>query len=621
MKQLRMSLVFFLAAQVLCQTGAEAQNRPQGSAVDSAQFAAFVDSIVPGLIKGYEVPGAVVTAVQSGRVIFRRGYGFAEIDTKRPMDPVNTVVRIASVSKPITAVLIMQFVASENIKLNDPVNPYLGHLQIDNPFSEPVRLRHLLTHTAGFDKVDVGRFGREDSPPVPLADYLARNSPSVVRKPGEIFSYSNHGFALIGQIVANVHRDSFASCARKYLFDPLAMHHSSFEITQDLRSQLATGYRSHNGKFVPVAFDFVKTVPASMMVTTADDFARFLLFLLGDTNQDGSDVLGLSFLKEMQRTQFKNSDALPNGYGFGLFIQEGADGTDWVWQDGDMTGWAAEMDLYPASDFGVFMAFNSDDGSEVANELVEHIKSHFFRFKVKEPTGQAEFTRSDLRPFCGRWAYVNEPSASLEKIAGLFDDGIEVDTHGADTLVFDGRMYVEIAHSVFMHEDSGRTYLAIKAVGEGSENYITTGIRAYRKIQWYERSSIHRTLLAISLIGWLSIGLRLFSLVRQTSNNSAERTRRIRWIIAGVVFICFLIFTIGFVVISGGPVRYGMPASMKLLRSIAILGILLSLLLPAVGARRWSSSFDSRFERLHFAAISFCCLLFACELLYWRVLI
>jgi hypothetical protein len=369
-----------------------------------------------------------------------------------------------------------------------------------------------------------------------------------------------------------------------------------------------------------MAVDLVKTVPSSMMVTTADDFARFLLFMLGDTNQVGSHVLSVSYLKEMERAQFKNSDALPNGYGFGLFVQNGADGTDWVWHDGDMRGWAAEMDLYPASDFGFFMAFNSDDGNAAGNELIGLIKSRFFSFQAKEPACQAEFDRSDLNPVCGRWVYVNETSASLGKIAGLLDDGIEADKRGEDTLVFNGRPYIEIAHSVFEGADSGGAYLAIKATAGGGK-YVTTGIRAYRKLLWYERSGVHRALIAISLIGWLSIGLRLFSLFRHVGDNGAGRARRMRWTIAGLVFICFLIFTVGFVVISGGPVRYGMPTSLTLFRLFAVLGIMFSLFLPAVGARQWRSSYSTWLERWHFAAISFCSLLFACELLYWRIII
>ena len=590
-----------------------------GHSVDPIALAAYVDSTVPGMLKSTEVPGAIVVVVQYGHVIFSKGYGLADIETQRPMDPDTTVVRIASVSKPATAILALQLVAMGQIKLDQDVRPLLGSVRLQNPFPQAVTLRELLTHTAGLDEANLGRLTRQGFPPVSLEAYLRDNTPPVVRRPGDVLSYSNHGFALVGQIVASQRHLSFTEAAREYLFKPLKMASSSFEITPALRSKLATGYRSNDGKVEKIPLDNVNTIPASMMVTTGSDFAKLLSFMLsGDAN---SEVLDAVHLKEMRRIQFKNHDALSDGYGFGLFVENGSNGTDWVWHDGDMRGWSAEMDLYEPAEFGMFMAFNTDDGSAIAEKVRRDVREKYFGFTKLAPQAQRNFPTVSLRPFRGRWRYINEPVANREKIGGLFDPGILIEPTANDTLIFAGHTYVEIAPLVFQRTDDPLAVLAFKQNAEGGF-YATTGIRAYRKMQWFEVPLLHHVVLAIAVLGLLTIALRLWPLLRKKHGPPIRGAYAVRWGLASIILLAFSTYLIGFVsVMSEAPVRYGLPSIVRLVfMPIAWFAILLSCLLPVAGMCRWRTAYTGRLERLHYILITVCAWALSCELLYWHQL-
>ena len=560
--------------------------------IDPAKLERFADSQLPGLLKSAEVPGAVVIAVQSGRVIFRKGYGVANVETRVPMDPGTTIVRIASVSKPFTALLAMQLVQSRRIGLDDDVAPFLGTIHIRNAFPKRVTLRHLLTHSAGLDKVDIGRFTPEGRPPVPLETYLRDSTPPVVRMPGEIIAYSNHGFALAGQIVANLRGCAFSECARRYLFEPLGMNDSSFEITPQLRARMATGYRSHDGRALPMPVDLVNTIPASMMVTTADDFAKFLRFILSDPR----------YVSEVQRAVFKNHDALPQGYGYGLFVDNGADGSDWLWHTGDFRGWSAEMGVYPAAAFGIFMAFNSDDGGDVSAKFIDRLRSQFFKFEMRAPHEERNFARADLSRLSGNWGYVNDAVSSNDKVERLFDDGISISHAGAQALIFEGHRYAEIAPLVFRRADDPRRLLAFP------RQYAATGIRAYRRLSWYERGKVHR----------ITIGVALAMLMTQLVR--PRRFQRLRWRVAGLVTFCFLAFVVGMIANSGAPVRYGFPVSVRSIRFIAAVGAVISVSLPFLTLHRSKHPYDGWVERSHYALVSMAALVFSFELLFWRLI-
>ena len=182
-----------------------------GSVVDP-QMAAWI-----GKHKG---PGAVVVVVTRDATVFAEGYGFADIEAKKPFTADVTLVRPGSISKLFTGIAVMQLVDQGKLDLDRDVNFYIDFAIPTPDGGVPVTLRRLLTHRAGFEEHFKGLFSR---------DRLFPN--------GDIEAYSNYGFALAGYIVERVSGEPYASYIQGHILDPLGMSHSTFR--QPLPDDLA----------------------------------------------------------------------------------------------------------------------------------------------------------------------------------------------------------------------------------------------------------------------------------------------------------------------------------------------------------------------------------------------
>ncbi len=156
-----------------------------------------------GLSRG-DIAGLVISVVRDGVVLFEKGFGWADVAGRVPMDPETTVIRVASISKSFTATAVLQLVEQGKLDLDRDVNDYLDFV-IPPAFGAPITLRHLLTHTAGFEETAYPRF----VPPAPLRQHLLR-IPERIYPPGTIPAYSNYGLHLAGYLVERASGQSIA---------------------------------------------------------------------------------------------------------------------------------------------------------------------------------------------------------------------------------------------------------------------------------------------------------------------------------------------------------------------------------------------------------------------------
>ena len=153
------------------------------------------------------VAGGAVSIVQNGRIVLSKGYGFAAFDPVRRVDPDTTLFRIGSITKTFTWIAVMRAVEAGKIDLDAPVNTYLpAQLRVpDEGFEQPIRMRDLMAHAAGFEDRAAGILFGFDPERVPsLEEFLRDYRPRRVREPGALTSYSNYGTALAGAVVAAV---------------------------------------------------------------------------------------------------------------------------------------------------------------------------------------------------------------------------------------------------------------------------------------------------------------------------------------------------------------------------------------------------------------------------------
>lgn len=322
-----------------------------------------VDASIAPHIENGDIPGAVIAVVKNGQIIFQKGYGKADIEQDIPMDASNTVMEAGSVSKLYTWTAIMQLVEQGKLDLDADISAYLPEGFIDRSFSDPVTLKHLMSHNAGYEEHIEGMMPESAETLVSLEEYLSRGTqPKQVFQPGTVTAYSNYSTNLAGYIVERVSGLSFAEYVAQNILDPLDMKRSSFEIRFDLIDNImqnkAKGYARQDDQWIEQPLAYINDIPAGSLNTTATDMANFMI---AQMNYDGSGSLKLfqnpDTLQVFQSKLFSHYDKLAgNAHGFWEYISTGK---RVLKHGGNTTGFTSKLLLVPEEQFGVCILTNT----------------------------------------------------------------------------------------------------------------------------------------------------------------------------------------------------------------------------------------------------------------------
>ena len=198
--------------------------------LDSAKVEAFFDRAwAETLSEGGAVPGAVITVVQDRTVVLNKGYGVRDIATAKPIDPDNTRVRIGSTSKLFTGLTALALVDEGRLHLDRDVNHYLRDVHVPYSSDDPVTVRALLSHRAGFDTGLWGYTSRSRTDVALSRDaYQRRLLPG--RAPDRAYGYDNLGVGLLGYLTGQVHGTSFAGAVEAKVIRPLGLEKTTIGV-------------------------------------------------------------------------------------------------------------------------------------------------------------------------------------------------------------------------------------------------------------------------------------------------------------------------------------------------------------------------------------------------------
>ena len=588
-------------------------------------FERFADSLMTAQIAGWHIPGAVLAVVRDGRVAFARGYGFANLERRIPVDAERTMFRVASVSKPFTATAALQLVEAGRLGLHDDVNRVLRHFQVPSTLARPVTLFDLLTHTAGFDESNLARkaYRPEDVPP--LSDYLARRLPARIRAPGDCIAYSNHGMALAGYLVEVAAGTPFERYMNERVFVPLGMSHSTFELVPDSLELLAMGYDGEPAR--RVAADYTSTRPASMLSTSGSDVAHFMIAQLDGGRYEGARVLDDSSVAMMQRRQFTQAPALA-GVGFGLWerFQNGERG---LWHDGDAAGFASLLYLVPQRHVGYFMAFNSRAGNRARREILAALLDRDFPHTLSPPRpASPDVAASVASRLAGTYVDARHAHRTLEKLASLARV-VTLRRNADGSLELTGTRYVPVSADLLRAAD-----------GEGSLAFRTD--HAGRVTHLFESRSISRTLERVPWHGTLAFQFAwliacgsvflwnaLLAVVgvfsrRRRAFSSQGRGGAVRWVpgllsLGSCLNLAFLV-GLGFAIAgSFGSLEYGIPVVLRVLLAVPLLTTSLAIASLFAFPNAWKGSQRSG-RRARLAITMVAVLAFVPWLAYWNLM-
>ena len=175
------------------QADVPAQFEQHGGTLERDTLETYVDALVASRMEEHHIVGATVAIVHGGEVVLSKGYGYADLETRRPVKAEQTLFRVGSISKTLTFTGVMQLVEQGRIDLDADIRDYLTSVDLVLSFDEPLSMRHLMAHTPGFEDRTFGHLWRDPEQILSITDYLRRYQPKQVRAPGETIAYSNYG--------------------------------------------------------------------------------------------------------------------------------------------------------------------------------------------------------------------------------------------------------------------------------------------------------------------------------------------------------------------------------------------------------------------------------------------
>jgi CubicO group peptidase (beta-lactamase class C family) len=606
-------------------------------ALEASDLESFFDGIIPLQLERSDVAGASVLVMQNGQVLLEKGYGYADLKSKKPVDPATTLFRLASISKLFTWVSVMQLVEQGKLDLDTDVNQYLD-FQIRPAFSKPITLRNLMTHTGGFEDTDRDIIVTNPSQAVALRDFLVRNQPLRMFAPGTIPGYSNYGVGLAGYIVQRVSGEPFEQYVEQHIFTPLKMLHSTFYQPPQtaLRKLPSEGYPTNTEK-PPIGFEIFNPAPAGGVSSTAADMGRFGQALLNGGELDGNRILKPETLAAMWTPQFRASDQLPP-ICMG-FYEDWRNDLRWIGHEGDLIAFHSLFMLEPSRKLLLFISYNSAGGSARPRpEIVDMFTDRYFPGEAKQrfvslprkeltaiegvfqSTRRADSTRLKLLSLLSqRTATVDKEGVlHLENIKDLRNHPIKWKPIGTD-------LWQEIdgQQRIFAIRDQRGQIVRLA--------YDFPAVQAQR-VAWYEYKKPVLTAVAVSLLVLLAVVVapvirvarRVFPGTRPRPSPQAG-TRWLPWRtkLAALVWVILFAALGSAVVMLGGDDR--MPPTsawdkyLVLTNFVTFLALGLSVLVIFSAVRIWSRTGLRWITRVKYSVVAAACIMLSWFAIHWHL--
>jgi CubicO group peptidase (beta-lactamase class C family) len=356
---------------------------------------------ITAAMRRLNVPGVAVGILHEGRE-HTAGFGVTNVDYPAPVLP-ETLFQIGSITKTVTATAIMRLVEAGTLDLDTPIRRYLPDLALaDESVAAGVALRHLLTHTAGWE----GDFaltlntGRGDDA---LARFIARLPESEQLTPlGTIWSYNNAGFYLAGRVIEAVTGKPYEAAAKELVLAPLGMTHAYFFPEEVMLRSFAVG---HNvvGDRAEVARPW--PIPrnanaAGGITTTVGDLLRYARFELGDgTAAGGTPVLSRAALDLMQTPAVAANEG--RHVGLAWFIEE-IDGVRVLGHGGGTIGQISTLQFAPSRGFALVILTNANRGGDLILDVAKWALAHYLGIAEPERVQQPR-TPEQLAEYAGRY--------------------------------------------------------------------------------------------------------------------------------------------------------------------------------------------------------------------------
>ena len=592
---------------------------------DTVALGNFVDGIVAAHLGG--TPAAVVVVVQGERVLYARGYGYADLAKRTPVDPATSLFHIGSIGKLFTWTAVMQLVEQGKLDLDADVNTYLGDFRIPATFAEPITLRHLMTHTAGFEEGLLGFFVTEDSTRIStIEDLVTRHVPSRVRPPGRLASYSNYGAALAGYIVQRVSGVPFAEYIERYVYQPLGIRYATFRepLPPALAPYGVTGYLWENGGWAAKPYEINGGwVPAGGTSASALDMGRFMVAHLQDGRYGDNQLLRPETAAFMHRRAFSHDPRL-SGVALG-FYEGRINGHRLLEHGGDSFWFHSDLFLVPEARVGVFVAFVG--GGDLP--IRERLKSAFMDryFPPRDSVTALVPLALPIDQYAGSYRFVRMNYTDIDKVVWLSQPAIEVAAAGDAELVISGGLLARpirvapIGPHLF-RQIGGPAVVGFRADSSGRVSHVffdDNPTTAAERMPWNEVPSLWFLLLGSAGIIFLTafVGFRPSGLRTMAGE---PRAAAVTAVATAAAFYLTIVVMILVIAVHQQSLLGEIPFAFKAMLALPVGFTLLAMVLAVMTVRAWRGRFWSPARRIHLTLVALAAVAVSWFFFQWNII-
>jgi CubicO group peptidase (beta-lactamase class C family) len=367
----------------------ESREYPLEKPVSFWKNATDLDRFISWRLWTGHIPGFAAAIVKDGRVAWHKNYGYSRVYSRNPVTD-DTLFQLASISKTVIAVALMQIWEKGDIDLDIDINTYLP-FQVKSPhFSNtPITTRMLLTHTSAIiDNWNVlsNYYVWNKDSPVTLEKFLEGYLTSYGKdfnadlnfgssQPGKAYQYSNVGATLAAYLVEVVSGMAFDTYCEKNIFEPLGMDNTYWRLADMNLANVAMpyGFNSIFRLYYPFGFYAYPDYPDGRLTTSTLQLARFLIMFIQGGTYNGTQILAEETVQEIKRVQYPEIDA-QQGL---LWYYKELDGMTLLGHNGGEYGVATEMFFRPEDGTGVILLMNGD-WSTINYSLIMAIEKELF---------------------------------------------------------------------------------------------------------------------------------------------------------------------------------------------------------------------------------------------------
>ncbi|OXM17499.1 hypothetical protein CGZ75_05910 [Paenibacillus herberti] len=596
---------------------------------DEAQLTAFVDGMMNVQMDNLKIPGAVISIVKDGKIVLAKGYGHANIAEGKSVDPATSLFRIASTTKLFTWTAVMQLVEQGKLDLDTDVNTYLKSLQIPNTYPQPITMRQLMTHTAGFEEGGVGYQITTDPKklPISIADTLAKHIPARVRPPGEMASYSNYGASLAGLIVEEVSGIPYDDYIEQNIFAPLDMKNATVQepIPMTMVPGVVQGYSMENGIFTAKPLTFEGGFrPAGSGTVSAVDMAHFMVAHLQQGRYGEKQLLQPDTTRLMHAPAFqfhKRMPALDLG-----FEELRINGVRVISHGGADTVFNTGLYLVPDKKVGVFVSYSGGDGGAAASGLMKAFFNRYFPVKeVLSPPVSAELA-SSVKKYAGSYQFTRRNHSDIDK---FFSFMVQINVKAVDNQLIIGsgaeqQVFVPIEPDLFQ-QVGGSGEIAFRSDESGKPTHMVFDFLASMPLErtpLFDGTNFWFLLLGISAFVFITVLIGFICRRREIKLMPTVQKWAIRlsvttaaWALATPVATVVIVLNMDLLERLS---RISPSLNLYLWMPILLVALTVAMLLVSVIA--WRNKYWTILKRIHFTLVALSALAMSSFFYHWNLL-